>query len=83
MDEHANGIQVVQYSSLDDTVYLRWHEDQAPVLAAVPKRRIVDEDPHHLCQHLRRLGAAIPTAREADTAAALRTAYTRRFDDRR
>ncbi|MDA3960137.1 MAG: hypothetical protein PF961_05070 [Planctomycetota bacterium] len=72
-------IHVVQYSSLDETVYVQWDDHESRIMAAVPKDDVLDHDPSPLCNRLRDLGADIDNQTEADTAAEIRDECTRRF----
>lgn len=71
-------IEVVNYSQLDDLLYVQW----GPLgghMAAVPRAEALDEDPTPLCNRLRGLGLPIDPAREAEVAERVRETCSQRF----
>jgi hypothetical protein len=73
-------IEVVQYSELDDKVYLRWQEaGHGLAMAAVPRLEAMDEDPTPLCNRLRGLGLELSPGDDVRLAERVRGECSRRF----
>lgn len=73
-------VEVVQYSDLDDIVYLQWRgPEDSGTLAAIPRREALAQDPSGLCDRLRLLGLPLPTELDGPLARRVKRECSRRF----
>ena len=74
-------MQVLNYSGLDDTLYVAWggSEPADRQMGAVPRGVVMDEDPTPLGNRLRALGVDLEPCQDSQIAEKLRNEYTDRF----